>query len=70
MGPYNNDAGYGWIEQGKEYGIRSQDGRRGAIVRKYETLSQETTIAFLEAVRRKEAVYHNNRYGRFRRSYY
>jgi transposase len=64
---YNNHVGYGWIEQGREYGIRSQDGRKRinllgaydvksgeAIVQEYETLNQETTIAFLEEVRRRE----------------
>ena len=61
---YNSRAGYGWIATGKEFAIKSQDGRKrlnlmGAydpktgevIVKEYETLNQASTIDFLYLIR-------------------
>ena len=61
---YNSHAGYGWIAIGKQFAIKSQDGRKrinlmGAynpktgepIVREYQTLNQESTIDFLHQLK-------------------
>jgi transposase len=61
---YNSHAGYGWIAVGKQFAIRSQDGRKrlnlmGAyepkevetIVREYDTLNQESTIDFMRRLK-------------------
>ena len=61
---YNSHAGYGWIAIGKQFTIKSQDGRKrinlmGAynpktgesIVREYQTLNQESIIDFLHLLR-------------------
>ena len=63
---YNSHAGYGWIAVGKCFTIKSQDGRRrinlmGAyepkngevIVIEYETLNQESMIAFLIIIKKR-----------------
>jgi len=61
---YNSHAGYGWIAVGKQYALKSQDGRKrinlmGAydpkagevIVQEYETLNRHSTIDFLQRVK-------------------
>jgi transposase len=61
---YNSHAGYGWIAEGKQFLLKSQDGRKrlnlmGAydpktgdtVVREYATLNQESTIDFLQRLR-------------------
>jgi transposase len=63
---FNNHIGYGWIEKGKKFQIKSQDGRKrinlmGAydpksgdvVVNDYDTLNKETTVHFLKALRKK-----------------
>jgi transposase len=64
---FNNHIGYGWVETGKEFAIKSQTGRKrinlmGAyepksaetVVADYEgNLNQETTIDFLKILRKK-----------------
>jgi transposase len=61
---YNSHAGYGWIAVGKQFAIKSHDGRKrlnlmGAynpktakvIVRNYHTLNQESTKHFLRRLK-------------------
>jgi transposase len=64
---FNNHIGYGWVETGKEFRIKSQPGRErinlmGAyepksaetVVADYEgNLNQETTVDFLKILRKK-----------------
>jgi transposase len=63
---FNNHIGYGWIRKGERFEIRSQDGRKrinlmGAynpkdgevLVQDYETLNQESVIAFLRELKAK-----------------
>ena len=65
---YNNYAGYGWIERGKQFPVKSNDGRKrvnllGAydpktgedVVYDYSTLNQEAVINFLDKLNTKNA---------------
>jgi transposase len=63
---FNSHIGYGWIQKGKEFPVKSQDGRKrinlmGAyepkeaevVVRQYERLNAKATVDFLKGLRRK-----------------
>jgi transposase len=63
---FSNHIGYGWIAKGKQFPIKTQDGRKRinlpgaynpqdaeAVIREYETLNAITTIAFLKELRIK-----------------
>jgi transposase len=62
---FNNHIGYGWIQTGKQFAMKTQNGRKRinllgaydpkeaeAAVYDYETLNAETTIDFLKRLRK------------------
>jgi transposase len=63
---FNNHFGYAWIKTGKEYFVKTQDGRKhinlmGAynpknqetVIYDYPTLNQDSTVDFLKKLRKK-----------------